>query len=255
MKKRWLFTVFVGLFCAFTVQAAVLFEDGFDGSGALGAEWETWINGNSGAIVPYRTNDTLVLTYESNLWAQVAMQATTKTDIALYQQVDFKFDIADFGGDSNDLGIGNGKTSFIVAEYDDSLGALYSSSGIDGIVLSVQHNLINNNGTPSVLVEIRLIDNTWKGNLVVDATNDFSLVVSTTISNFTVMAEGASYYLKSGTNSLDHAWDYRSMVPRIEMWKNSDDDVFGPAHIDGVDDEWLWDWFIAKTKGFSDDPP
>lgn len=194
--------VFAG---SLSVFAEVAFQDTFDGAGALGAGWNTWKN-TSSAANPIQSGGSFVFDRTSTAWAQAAVQTTTTVDVGAYDSVEFRFGINDFGGDSVGLGI-PGKTSFVVSQYDTSLNSLYGSSGVDGLVFSVEHQSINFGSFPDAEtdprtnIKVYTIAGVELGALVVRATNDYTMVVTMTDSTWAFDAEGVSWWKKSGKYS------------------------------------------------------
>ena len=216
------------------------FRDTFDGTGALGADWDSWKNAASAAD-PKQSDGSYVFGRSSATWAQAAVQTTFIVDIAAYDSVDFKFQIKDFGGSSTGIGEVSGKTSFIVGEQDRNLNALYDSS-LDGLMFEVVHNSINFGSWPDAAadprtwVEIRKTDDTLLGKMVVQSTNDFTLVMSMTSSSWEIDVEGASYWMASGVTNGLHGYDVSTWAGgaglRMESWNNVGN--FGPASIDSA---------------------
>ena len=223
-----------------SANADVLFQDTFDGTGALGTDWNSWKNGSSGAD-PGQSGGSYVFGRSSAIWAQAAVQATSTVDIASFDSVEFRLNVKDFGGSTSGV-TGDGATSFIAGEYDSSLGALYSSA-LDGMVLKVVHNSINfgsypnADSDPRTWVEIRKTDDTLLGKTVVMSTNDFTLVMSMTSNSWTLGVEGAGSWLAEGANSGLHGYDVSTWSGgaslRMESWNGTTTD-FGAASVDGA---------------------
>ena len=221
-------------------HAEVVFQDTFDGSGAPGAEWDLYANANAN---PNQSGGCLVFDHTDTLSSQAAVQTTSTVNIAAFDSVVYRFHVKDFAGSSTGIGMVAGKTSFIVAEHDSDLNALYGSSGIEGLVFTVEHNGINFGSFPDAATDPRTNikiytadDNTQLGTVVVQSTNDFTLVVTLTADSWSVAAEGAGMWTKSGVSSGLHGYDVSTWVEgaslRMESWNLTG--TFYPASIDGV---------------------
>ena len=212
----------------------------FNESISLQSGWDEWQNTNSGAD-PKLVNGSYVFDHLSTNWSQAAIQSVSTVDVTDYGSVDFKFHIKDFGGSSNGK-TANGRTSFIVAEHDNDLNALYGSSGVEGLLFSINHNAINYDSYPDAAsdprtwVKIFTMDNTELGRFVVQSTNDFTLVLTMTDSSWSADVEGASYWVDGGSMSGLHGFDMSTWTHgtslRMESWNFIGD--FGPASIDGI---------------------
>ena len=223
--------------------ANVVFQDTFDGAGALGADWDSWRH-TSSAANPGQSGGSYVFGRSSAIWAQAAVQATSTVDIASFDSVEFRFNVKDFGGSSVDIGLADGWTSFFAGEYDGNLSGLYSAA-LDGIVLKVEHKSLNFGSWPNAAadprtwVEIRKTDDTLLGKMVVQSTNDFTLVMTLTPDTWSLGVEGAASWQSSGASSGLHGYDVWTWTEgaslRMESWNGTSEGAdFGPASIDGI---------------------
>jgi len=202
----------VGMLLALgSVHAEIVFQDTFDGSGAPSAAWDLYASPQAN---PNLSDGSLIFDRTETSSAQAAVQTTSTVDIAAFDSVVYRFHIKNFSGSSTGLGIVAGKTSFIVAEHDSDLNALYGSSGIEGMVFTVEHNGINFGSYPDAETDPRTNikiyktdDTTLLGTVVVQSTNDFTLVVTMTADSWSVAAEGAGMWTKSGVASGLHGYD------------------------------------------------
>ena len=247
-RSNKVLTIGIGLLIAAgaiaQVKKDVLFKDTFDGKGALGSGWETWKNVSSSAN-PTQKGGCLVFSRSSEtLWAQAAVQTAKPVDVSAGKSIQFKFRIKDFGGSGCDAGTGKGTTSFIVAEHDNSLDSLYGASDVEGLVLLVEHSSINFGSWPNpeedprTWVEIRKTDDTLLGKMVVQSTNDFTLVMTLAGTWWSLEAEGALFWMVSGLGEASgrHGYDLSTWADgaslRIESWNA--DGTFPPASINAV---------------------
>ncbi|MEN8255676.1 MAG: LamG domain-containing protein, partial [Verrucomicrobiota bacterium] len=182
----------------------IVFQDTFDGSGALGATWNSWQNSSSGAN-PGQSGGSYVFDHAGTDWAQAAVQATTTVDVASFDSVEFRFDIKDFGGSTVGVTV-DGRTSFIAGEHDSSLDSLFDAS-LDGMVLQVRHGDINFGSSPRTWVEIRKTDNSLLGKTVVQSTNDFTLVMTLSTNSWALGVEDAGSWIAEGVDSGLHGYD------------------------------------------------
>lgn len=226
-----------------SANAATLFQDTFDGTGALGDGWDSWTNTFSGAVHG-QSGGSYVFDHTGTNWAQAAVQSDP-VYITAYDAVDFKFHIKDFGGSDVSNSI-DGATSFMVAEGEEpALDDLLANTTypLDGLVLMIPHNTINFGSYPDAASDPRTWVEIWKsdystllGKIVVQATNDFTLVVSLNYDAWSVDVEGASFWVAEGWSHGLHGYDLWSWATgarlRMESWNVSGD--FGPASIDAV---------------------
>lgn len=209
----------------------------FDEGHPLQDGWEEWQNANSGAA-PQLIGGNYVFGHTGTNWSQAAIQSVTAADLTAYESVDFKFHIKNFGGScAGETAFG--RTSFIVAGHDDDLNELYNSSGINGLLFSINHNAINFGSTPDpatdprTWVKILKTDQTELGTFVVQSTNDFTLILSMTTNTWSAKVEGGSCWINNGTMNGTHDCDLLTHISlRIESWNATGD--FGPAAIDGA---------------------
>jgi len=223
-----------------SANANVLFQDTFDGTGALGAGWEEWKAAASGANPGQDGAGNYVFAHTGTGWAEAAIQTTATADIASYDSVKFRFDVTDWSGTA--FGVqGAGQTRFVAGEYDTSLGGMHSGA-FDGLVLSVDHQSINFGSWPDAAadprtwLEIQKSDGTGLGTMVVMATNNFTLVMSLTSTSWEFDVEGASYWVSGGSTSGLHGYDVGTWADgaslRVEEYNVAAN--FGPARIDGI---------------------
>ena len=106
-------------------------------------------------------------------------------------------------------------------------------------------------------MQIKKTDGTVLGVVVVQSTNDFTLVMTMTTNTWAFGVEGATYWVDSGAVSGLHGYDLSTWANgaglRMESW-NGDGD-FGPASIGDVSiqsvlpyDQWLKDNFLTGTN-------
>lgn len=115
---------------------------------------------------------------------------------------------------------------------------MYGSSGVDGLVFSVEHQSINFGSPdaetdPRTYIKVYTIAGVELGALVVRATNDYTMVVTMTDSTWAFDAEGASWWKKSGESSGVHSYDLSDACLRMESWCGVGEE-FGSASVDNV---------------------
>ena len=163
-------------------------------------------------------------------------------DLSAFDSVEFRFDVKGFGESSTGIGEAGGRTSFIVAEHDSNLGALYGSSEIEGLLFAVEHRSINFGSFPDAATDPRTIvkilktDDTELGTMVVQSINDFTLVMTMTSDSWAFGVEGANAWNNGGVSSGLHVYDVSTWGGvaslRMESWNQAG--TFYPASIDGA---------------------
>jgi hypothetical protein len=222
-----------------SLQADVLFEDDFSGSGAPSAPWQTytWSNGSP----PVQAGGNLVTDAGANTGVSRA-QTTNRTMVVSdwSEGITYTAVLADRGTVANGKAVMS-DTAFTVCENVTPETAWYNQS-VQGLYLTLFNDVQSTDRTTIRIYRKGTGDSTSQrgvlmGSAVIGATSDITMSVHLDETNYEISFAGGALFSATGTTGahnfdFDTKWVNGSSV-RLEAMQQGTGD-FGPAEWDSV---------------------